>query len=78
MKSVKEYVKEINNSALSFRTIEKVKEAGYFDIRITDFKKRHLYIEWLIKNYPNDYIIYGYSFYFSNKDIAILMRLSIE
>lgn len=34
-------------------------------------------VDWCNVNYPNDYALIGGKFFFTNKNIAILMKLSV-
>jgi hypothetical protein len=73
---------------LLYEIYEVLKDAGYFELKIdweldlsyvTEYTDLYYVkcIIWLQKNYPKDYYQYQKSIFFTNKDIAMLMKLSV-
>jgi hypothetical protein len=88
MKPVKQFVGQIENVVHLERTelFGMLRQAGYYEFHsgfdCHDIKlKEYLYDAgcelWCHTNYPNDYFSELGTFFFTNKEIATLMKLSV-
>jgi hypothetical protein len=55
-----------------------MRKAGFYEFKILDHSSMDKYCRWCYDNYPDDYVGIDNMIFFTNKNIAILMRLSIE
>ena len=80
MKPVRNFVDEIlyqNRGLTQSDFFAYLRNHGYIHLEIKDVRLLFAYDDWCNENYPDDYFSISDHLFFTNKEIAALMKLSV-